>query len=145
VKSRDDGWFILQVSWTSSWNLKSLRASSACSFSGRAGALSSASSVILKSPIIKSGLSSLFSCHVLIIRFQNSSCCEWVFGAYIFAIVKFVLLCHFVLITNTLPGMISVVVRSSGLNISLFIMKATPTEFPGQCGSLEFIIFNLCE
>jgi hypothetical protein len=145
VKSRDDGWFILQVSWTSSWNLKSLRAFSACSFSGRAGALSSASSIILKSPIMKSGLGSLFSCHVLVNRFQNSSCCEWVFGAYIFANVKFVLLCHFVFIANALPGMISVVIRSSGLNISLFIMNATPAEFPGRCGSLEFIIFNLHE
>jgi len=96
VNSLDDGWVNLQVSWTFSCNLKSLNAFIMFLLSGQDGVQSIGSSVMLKSPIMKWGWSTFFSCHALTMMFQNSGCCSRLLGAYMFRIIRGSLLHHLI-------------------------------------------------
>ena len=81
VKSRSCGWDCLQRSCRLREVLNSLRALDADSLSRRAGALSIASSVRLKSPNMKSGGFALVKCQVVRSMFQKLWCSAISFGA----------------------------------------------------------------
>lgn len=139
------GWVCLQLSWMLNSDLKSRSASMACMLSCRVGALSSGSSVMLKSPAMKSIWPRLLSRHAVLISSQKVGCSWGLLGAYICSIFILCSLCHFSERDMALPGIRIVNFVSSMFNFSLLRMNATPMELPGLVGSLELSTWRRLE
>lgn len=95
------------------------------------------SSVTLKSPNIKSGLHSLYSCLRVSTLFQNSGWDALVCGAYMLSSVVSSFSCHCTFRARARPSNSSKIVMLLGLIRRLFIAKATPADARGVSGSGE--------
>lgn len=120
-------------------------ASIAASLSSLAGARSIGSSVILKSPIMKSSVLSLSLDHSVFTFSQKVLCSLGLFGAYIFRMFIVLLSCHLTDRVVARPGISTCIFVLAVLVISLFSTNVTPAELPGRVGSLEFSMVSLRE
>lgn len=134
-----------QRSLTPSTCLQDQRASTAFSLSGLVGALSIVSSVMLKSPTMRSGFGSRRSVHLFSSSDQKSGCLVRSLGAYTFIMLMVMFLCHLKESKITLPGIMTWKAMSSALRSSLLTAKATPAEPVGfiGLGELKIVSFLL--
>ena len=142
VKVRSVGKWSRHESLTPRSCLQSRKALVADSLSGRAGARSSGSSVVLKSPSTKSGSGRFMVVHLSASSVQNCVCLCGSFGAYTLIIRRVEFGCHLNDMKIALPGISMCVCMFSTLTISLLITKATPTDPERFSVPGEFIIVS---
>ena len=118
------------------------RASVAVWSSSRGGALSMASSVMLKSPITRCGRAMLCLRLSFSIVCQNCGWAALFTGAYMFRIDISQPSSHLILRRRARPGTSLCVVTFSGLMSALFITKATPALDVGEVGSSDTIMLR---
>jgi len=140
MKAISVGFTQCHVSLVSHSCLSSLRVAIVDSSSSLGGILSMASSVMLKSPKVRSGIGRCLALLAVITFTQKLGCLLLSLGAYMFIIVMVHDSNHFTLSAAALPGISSCISSSFGLINCLLMTNPTPAVAQGLSGCAEISI-----